>query len=83
MTKKNALAPADLFVLLDREFRRRKPRECPVCFVQLPYRVDVREPSAANWELVPAPECGRGCALVLDELVTEFQDQYDLKPDGR
>jgi hypothetical protein len=81
-TRKTVVTAADLFVLLDREFRRRKPRECATCFVQLPFRVDRDEAGAANWELVPPPPCTRGCALVLEEMVAEFQRQYDLSSDG-
>lgn len=79
MNKRTGVTVADLFVLLDREFRRRKPRECPDCLVQLPYRVDAKG-TAANWEVVTPLGCARGCEAVFDELVTEFQALYDLKP---
>ena len=78
MNKKTAVTAADLFVLLDREFRRRKPRECVNCALQLPYRVDTAD-GQANWEVFLPRTCGKGCDLVLDELVAEFQDLYDLK----
>lgn len=79
MSTRTGVTAADLFVLLDREFRRRKPRDCASCFVQLPYRVDSRD-SAPNWEVVTPPECGSGCEAAFDELVAEFQELYDLKP---
>ena len=74
---KTGVTAADLFVLLDREFRRRKPRECTDCFVQLPYRVDAKG-SAANWEVVTPRGCTPGCEAVFDELITEYQALYDL-----
>jgi hypothetical protein len=78
MNTRTAVTAADLFVLLDREFRRRKPRECTDCFIQLPYRVDVRDEHAANWELVIPASCGNGCDLLVDELVFDFQSLYNL-----
>jgi hypothetical protein len=77
MNNRTGVTPADLFVLLDREFRRRKPRECAACFIQLPYRVDVKE--GPNWEVVTPPRCGKGCEEVFEALVQEFQSLYQLK----
>ena len=82
MNKRTAVTAADLFVLLDREFRRRKPRECAACFIQLPFRVDTRDSKAANWEALVPPECGHGCDLVVEELVFEFQSLYELRDPG-
>jgi hypothetical protein len=79
MDNKTAVTAADLFVLLDREFRRRKPRECSVCFIQLPYRIDVRKAGDANWEMVTPAACGKGCDLVVEELLGEFQSLYELR----
>lgn len=82
MSPRTPLSAADLFVRLDREFRRRKPRECATCFVQLPYRVDARDTRSANWEMVLPLDCGLGCTMVLEELVLEFQALYDLAPEN-
>ena len=82
MSKRTGVTAADLFVLLDREFRRRKPRECPDCFVQLPYRVDAKG-AVANWEVVTPPGCTNGCAAAFEELVGEFQALYELKVDDK
>ena len=65
-------------MLIDREFRRRKPRECTACYVPLPYRVDRAEDQAANWELLVPTSCAWGCDMLLDEIVGQFQDLYDL-----
>ena len=78
MTIRTALTAADLFVLLDREYRRRKPRECTSCYIPLPYAVDAID-GEANWELVPPTTCPHGCTLVIEELVREFQHSYDLR----
>jgi hypothetical protein len=74
------MTSTDLWVLLDREFRRRRPRECEACYVRLPFRVDARD-GAANWEVDIAQDCGTRCAFVLEELVFALQDVHDLAPD--
>ena len=75
--KRAPMSAADLFVLLDREFRRRQPRECGACYVQLPFRVDVPDNGNANWEVV-ITRCPTACESVLQELVAEFQQRYEL-----
>lgn len=79
MTTRSGRTAADLFVLLDREFRRRKPRECSACFVQLPYRIDTLDGDGANWEVVFPPACGFRCAAVLEEVVLELQARFNLR----
>jgi hypothetical protein len=80
MTTRTPIAAADLFVLLDREFQRRKPRECDTCFVSLPFRVDVRGTDAPNWETLVPLGCGQRCDAVLEEIVAQLQAIYDLAP---
>ena len=72
------MSAADLFVMLDREFRKRRPRDCGDCFVQLPFRVDERDGGQANWEVPIAPGCPARCGSVLQDLVMEYQQRFDL-----
>jgi hypothetical protein len=74
MDRKMDVTAADLFVLLDREFRRRKSRDCAACVVQLPYRVH-----GAAWEVVTPASCAHGCNAVFEEIVRDFQRLYALK----
>jgi hypothetical protein len=83
MKTRTEIYAADLYVLLQRELRRRQSPECDACYVQLPFRVDRVDAMATNWEVVMPPPCGKGCAAVIDDLVSEFQQLYDLKPDDR
>jgi hypothetical protein len=80
MKNRTKLAAADLYVLLQRELRRRQAN-CKSCFMQLPFRVDRTDPDAPNWEVVTPPPCDSGCTLVIEELVSEFGELYDLKLD--
>lgn len=82
--ERTGIFAADLYVLLQRELRRRQPPECHDCYMQLPFRVDRQDAASPNWEVVLPPECPRGCRTVFEELVGEFGDLYDLRPeDGR
>ena len=82
MNTRTAIDAADLYVLLQREFRRRQPAGCDTCFVQLPFRVDRHDDDASNWEMVMPAPCGRGCGPILEELVQEFAMLYDLRAGG-
>ncbi|HET7728974.1 MAG TPA: hypothetical protein VFK48_02970 [Usitatibacter sp.] len=74
------MSAADLFVLLDREYRKRRPRDCAACFVQLPYRVDTGAGEAdANWDILLPADCGNGCGAMLEDMVAEFKARYELK----
>ena len=82
MNIRTEIDAADLYVLLQKEFRRRQPAGCNICFVQLPFRVDRIEPDAPNWEVVMPPPCRNGCAALLEELVADFGLLYDLHANG-
>lgn len=82
MKKREPVAAADLFVLIDREFRRRKRRDCAACFAPFPYRVE-RGGGAPNWEISLPAGCGNGCDLVLEELAGELRTRYEIKSDER
>ncbi len=81
MNKRTAVSAAELYVMLNREFKRRQPRDCSVCYIQLPYRVDRRDGASANWELVSPMDCSKGCKQLVDELVLEYSRLYDLNGD--
>jgi hypothetical protein len=81
MKTRTEIYAADLYVLLQREFRRRQTPECEACYVQLPFRVDRQEEHSANWEMVMPPPCKLACSAVAEEIVSEFQQLYDLKAD--
>ena len=81
MRNKTSIAAADLYVLLQREFRRRQMPECSTCYVQLPFRVDNPNATGANWEIIFPSTCTRGCREVLDQVVEDFSHRYDLLPE--
>jgi hypothetical protein len=81
MTRKTPIAAADLFVLLDREFQRRK-RQCDACFVSLPFPVDRRSPEGPNWETILPAGCEARCDALLQEIVAGMQLTYELQEPG-
>jgi hypothetical protein len=83
MSKRTPISAADLFVLIDREFRRRKARDCDTCFVPLPYRIDPVQRGGANWEIIAPARCRFGCDLLLEDLVGYFQSFYELRGNAR
>lgn len=83
MKNRTPIQAADLFVLLQREFRRRQVPDCSACYVQLPFRVDRTDPEAPNWEVIIPASCSFGCREVLDEVVEDFSARYELLPEER
>lgn len=73
------LSAEELHALLERAFRRRRPRDCNVCYVALPYRVGTRGTVATNWDLTLPLPCEHGCHQVLDEIVHDFAPRYLLR----
>lgn len=73
---KNTQSAADLFVLLERAFRRRA-RDCEQCAFTLPFLMPARN-GDSNWSVVAAAACSERCRLLLDELVAEHQLAYQL-----
>ena len=80
MSKRKPITAGELYVQLDREFRQRRPRECANCYLLMPFRVDRDE--GPNWEVIAPPSCGHGCADIIDELVAEYAELYDLESDA-
>jgi len=79
MSKRKPISAGELYVHLDREFRHRRPRDCESCYLLLPYRVDRNgDDSSSNWEVIIPPACGHGCGEVIEELVAEFGQHYEL-----
>ena len=74
---------ADLFVVLDKEYRRRT-RRCGRCGFSLPLPVFRDEEDApGSWTVIPSEECTPECLNALDELVSSYQKNYRLsEPSG-
>ena len=72
-----SLAAADLFVVLEKAYRRRA-RKCDECNFSLPFRTDGRSASDGNWTVIPSDGCCGVCKLILEDLISEHQAEYRL-----
>jgi len=76
------MRPADLFVVLDKAYRRRT-RRCGKCGFSLPYPVFRGDDEAdEGWAVLPSDTCSHECVEILEELVSRFQKDYRLAAGG-
>ena len=76
------MTDSDLFVALEKAFRRRTKR-CGRCVFSLPFRVPARARRDANWSVIPSDGCSENCRMVFEDLLHEFQSTYRLSDTGR
>jgi hypothetical protein len=76
-TPAKALPAADLFVVLEKAYRRRA-RKCTGCNFSLPFPTDARTTCDANWTVMPTTDCCPMCRMILEDLVAEHQAVYRL-----
>ena len=72
---------SQLYAILDREFRRLRPKDCRRCRVPLPFRRQPPDDVSANWSIGTPSECAQGCHVVIAELLTRLWSQYDIEPE--
>ena len=78
---RTTLSSAQLYAILDREFKRLRPKACKKCRVPLPfYRISPDDVSA-NWAIGTPSDCPQGCHLVIAELLAKLWSQYDMEPE--
>ena len=77
MSALTSLAPSDLYVLLERAYRKRA-RDCTACMFSLPYRTDSSDAPQSNWSIVPSSGCCGLCRHILDDVLAEHQAFYRL-----
>ena len=77
------LPVAELYAILEREFRRLRPRNCRVCSVPLPFWRRSPDDVSANWFIGMPQECEHGCHLVVAELLVELWTRYDIERGSR
>jgi len=72
------LPAAQLYAILDREFKKRRPLQCRSCTVPLPYYQSPADDVSANWFIGTPHHCEYGCHLVIAELLVQLWTRYDL-----
>lgn len=69
---------AQLYAILDREFKLRRPAACTTCAVPLPYFRNSPDDVSANWFIGTPRVCGHGCDIVIAEVLAELWTRYDV-----
>jgi hypothetical protein len=75
---RQALPVAQLYAILDREFKVRRPAACSTCTVPLPYWRKPPDDVSANWFIGTPRECEHGCHVVIAEVLAELWTRYEL-----
>ena len=78
---RTTLSSAQLYAILDREFKALRRKECKVCRIPLPYWRNPPDDVSANWAIGTPAECEHGCHLVIAELLARLWTRYDLQPE--
>jgi hypothetical protein len=69
---------AQLYAILDREFKLRRPAACTTCAVPLPYWRKPPDDVSANWFIGTPRVCGHGCDIVIAEILAQLWTRYDV-----
>ena len=77
MANRTALTPSDLFVVLERAFRRRA-RDCCGCTFSIPYSHRAHRGGNGDWSVVLTNNCSPRCRVILEEIVSRYRDEYEL-----
>jgi hypothetical protein len=78
---RKTISSAQLYAILDREFKALRHRECTSCRIPLPYFRRPPDEVSANWAIGTPSECPQGCHLVIAELLAKLWTQYDIEPE--
>ena len=77
--ERKLVSPAQLYAILDREFRARRAPDCRRCRVPLPFFRAPPDEVSANWHIGTPADCPQGCDRVIAEILTSLWTQYDIK----
>jgi hypothetical protein len=80
---RQVLTSAQLYAVLDREFRARKSPECHKCRVPLPFFKTPADDVSANWYIGTPSECSHKCQVIIGEVLANLWTQYNLAPEAQ
>ncbi len=76
---RTTIPPAQLYAILDREFKKRRPAKCGTCRIPLPYWREPPDDVSANWHIGTPSDCPNGCHVIIAELLAELWTRYDIE----
>ena len=78
---RSTIPAAQLYGLLDREFKKLQPKACRNCRVPLPFWRRPPDDVSANWNIGTPTDCPEGCHVVIAEMLTRLWSRYDIEPE--
>jgi hypothetical protein len=75
------ITAAQLYAILDREFKALRSLDCKGCRIPLPYWRRPPDDVSANWSIGTPSDCPHNCHLVIAELLTKLWSRYDIEPE--
>jgi len=76
---RTTISAAQLYAILDREFKKLRPPECQRCRIPLPYWREPPDDVSANWHIGTPTECPNGCHVLIAELLAKLWTRYDIE----
>jgi hypothetical protein len=76
---RTTISSAQLYAILDREFKQLRPPECQECRVPLPYWRQPPDDVSANWNIGTPSDCPHRCHVVIAELLAKLWTRYDIE----
>jgi hypothetical protein len=77
MGTRTQLNSSDLFVVLEKAFRRRAP-DCAGCTFTIPYAYANGNVNKDDWSVLLTESCSPRCRAILEEIVTRARSEYAL-----
>ena len=76
---RTTISAAQLYAILDREFKKLRSPECRSCRVPLPYWRQPPDDVSANWHIGTPEDCPHGCQAKIAELLARLWTRYDIE----
>ena len=76
---RTTISAAQLYAILDREFKKLRSPECRTCRVPLPYWRQPPDDVSANWHIGTPEDCPHGCQTKIAELLARLWTRYDIE----
>ena len=76
---RTTISPAQLYAILDAEWKKIRPRACNSCKMPLPYWRTPPDEVSANWAIGTPTHCPHGCHMIIAELLTRLWTKYDIE----
>lgn len=77
MATRTQVNSSDLFVLLEKAFRRRSP-ECGGCTFSMPWAQHDHGDPGEDWTITLTNSCSPRCLAILEEIVNQYRREYAL-----